>query len=231
VLIAVSMSSSVVAAALLGLATAPHCMGMCGPIAASCSGSVESGAAYQLGRLSTYAGLGAVAAALMAPLRDRLPTTAANWAVAVLTALALLVSAYRLVARRDARPRLVPVERLTKGASRRAVARGGALGVVTGLLPCGSLYGALAVAAVAGSSASGAATMVVFGVVSGAALALTQVASRRLVDEPGQLGRSIVAGALVAGALLSLGRPWLASSNAPPCHDAGVPHATHSEAP
>ena len=65
-----SMSAALFGALLAGLAGSPHCVLMCGPFAAACSraGGGAGVLAWHLGRITSYAGLGALAGWLGAAL-------------------------------------------------------------------------------------------------------------------------------------------------------------------
>jgi sulfite exporter TauE/SafE len=121
---------------------------------------------YHLGRLTTYAGLGAAGGALLQHMPGFGPTSSV-----------LLVLAALLFAAQAAR-RLFPVARRNVPAMDRAPAawsvaigwlagRAGAsgypLGIALGFLPCGFLYAALASATAAGSPLLGATAMLAFG--------------------------------------------------------------------
>lgn len=210
----------VATAALLGAASIPHCMGMCGPIAGACTSSVGAGLSYQAARLASYVALGALASGLASPLRGALPHGLAAYVLAAIMAAAMLTSALRLV-RSSAAKALpdVPVSRLTRPGRSSALMPIG-LGVVTGLLPCGSLYGALAVAAASDTPAIGALSMASFGTISAVGLLLSNAAARMLARDATGNGRRIVAGVLVLGATLALLRPLIARDEAAaPCHD------------
>jgi sulfite exporter TauE/SafE len=168
---------------LIGLAgSLIHCLGMCGPfvlgqVAARSEGSrsygelqrLSQGALlpYHLGRMTTYAALGAVAGVLGAGI---FASPAIRWAAALLTLLAALGLAAQLF------PKLaifLPSYRfmapLTDWVTRRAagmVGRGNfglwRFGVMLGFLPCGFLWGALAIAAASGSAARGLSAMAAF---------------------------------------------------------------------
>jgi uncharacterized protein len=156
-----------------------HCAGMCGPfvltqvdqgldrLGKNGFGRWERlrGAAllpYHLGRLTTYAALGAIAGGVGAMLAD---ITGLRWILAgFLLVAALLFAAQALGIAALSAPGmpsvlgrlLVP---LKPGASR--LHRYG-LGVALGFLPCGLLYGALTAAASAGNAGSGAVAMAAF---------------------------------------------------------------------
>lgn len=206
-------------AALLGAASIPHCMGMCGPIAGACTSSRGAGLAYQLSRLFAYTALGGLASRIVSPLREALPHGLGAHLLAAIMAAALLTSAVRLF--RSTRPTIapdVPVSRLARPTKASPILPV-ALGAVTGLLPCGSLYGALAVAAASDAPAIGAATMLVFGSVSAVGLIVSNAAARVLATDAGARGRRVVASVLVVGAALALLRPLVARDDAAPCHD------------
>ncbi len=130
---------------------------------------------YHLGRLTTYAGLGAVAGGFGGVLGR---VAWFGWLPGLLLALAALLFLSQAVGRlvpapgRPSRPR--PAWRLA-GLARRAGKRVGGgfpLGMLLGFLPCGLLYSALMVAALAGSVVGGAAVMALFALGSGLWLGL-----------------------------------------------------------
>lgn len=219
----------VAAAALLGAASIPHCMGMCGPIAGACGSSRGASASYQAARLATYVGLGALASRLASPLRDALPQGLSAYLLAAIMAAALLTSALRLFRTAGSGAPDVPVARLVRPGRGSALMPIG-LGMVTGLLPCGTLYGALAVAAAAPSSATGALTMLAFGSVSALGLLVSHAATRLLASDATGRGRRLVAGVLVIGAALALLRPLVTGTDgSAPCHD-GAPRVASATA-
>lgn len=196
------------ASAALGLASIPHCMGMCGPIACSLEGHRASGA-YHLTRALGYVALGALVGGAADALRLQLVRLTP--ALAIATALVLTISAYRRVARA---PALVPATRLVRSASASSTA-GFALGATTPLLPCGTLHGALLGAAASGRASDGAFAMAIYAAVTGVGL-VGSVEAARILDRS-RVGRFGVAAVLLVGAALVLGR-GLAPDEEPACH-------------
>jgi uncharacterized protein len=176
---------------LAGLAGgAMHCVPMCGPFVLGqvadrmarvpavrlCELQRVRGALllpYHLGRITTYAGLGALAAAMGSTLSS-LP-----W-LSSLSGLLLLVAALLFLG--QALRRLVPalhallpdataaphgfvrlIVGLTGRIDRSSPLGGLLLGLALGFLPCGFLYAALTAAAASGGPAAGALAMVAFG--------------------------------------------------------------------
>lgn len=157
-----------------GLLGSSHCLGMCGGFALSI-GSSSSGMfanlqrqlVYSLGRLATYSFAGAMMGFGGWRLAQTLPLVAVQATLAILAGSLLIVQglyATGLVRRR-------------RGALHKGCATSifGSLltgpdlksmllaGMLTGLLPCGLVYGFLALAGSSGSLRHGLATMVAFG--------------------------------------------------------------------
>lgn len=172
-------------AGLVGGAT--HCVGMCGPfVLAQVGARLEripaarmsefhrlAGAAvlpYHLGRATTYAGIG-MAAAAVAGHTAAMPGL--RWlSVALLAFAALFFLGYAVAGLRAWLPRLDGAaqrwwsERVTRLArplfGNPTGWRGYALGAALGFIPCGLVYGAIAVAAASGDPATGAFGMIAF---------------------------------------------------------------------
>jgi hypothetical protein len=164
-------SSLALTALLMGLAGGPHCVAMCG---AACAGLGQAAGprknsailSFQAGRIVGYSLLGGLAAASMQGLGWLTIQSAALRPVWTLfhVAAALLGLVLLFKARQ-------PVWLEAVGRSLWAKARalgassGGAplvLGILWALLPCGLLYSALLVAAMAGGPADGALVMALF---------------------------------------------------------------------
>ena len=217
------MNTSLALTALtMGLVGGPHCLAMCGaPCAAvASSGGVRATAGFQLGRLLGYASLGAVAAASVQSLGWMTTQSAALrpvWTMfhvaALLLGLVLLAQARQPVWLESGARRIWQRARAV-GAGRGPVV----LGALWALLPCGLLYSALLVAAMAGDPLSGALVMAAFALGS----AITLIAGpwlwlklRGASPEHGAWGIRLagLALALSSGAVLWMGlvhgaAPW-----------------------
>lgn len=187
------------AAALLGLAGSLHCSAMCGGIAATLSFAIPEPLRHGgrlwlwqlllgLGRVTTYCLLGAGAGALGQQLLSHLGNLHWNWA-ALASGVLMLLLALQLgglgaplrhleaLGRRLWRTlspltgRLLPLDRPYKAVL---------LGLLWGFLPCGLLYSALVLAAATGHAATGAATMLLFGLITIGPVAGTGIFAGRL---------------------------------------------------
>lgn len=222
------MQASLAATGLImGLAGSPHCIAMCG---AACAGIGQAAAPrttraialFQLGRLLGYALLGALAAASMqglgwltvhsAVLR---PVWSMVHVAAAVLGLALLIRGRQpLWLELGARRVWLRVRSATQ--SMGLVAPLG-IGTAWALLPCGLLYSAVMVAALADGAAGGATVMALFAFGSGAALWIGPWLLLRL----GRQGRGAW-GMRLAGMALFLTAAWalwmgLAHDQAPWC--------------
>ena len=199
-----------------GLASAPHCAAMCGPLAAfACGRGGQRALRYQLGRSAGYLALGAlvgaVGAGLAAALRGPWPSALLSWSLA----LVLTIGAYRLWNGAEQR-RAAPLRQLGKGPARRSWIERLlswlpqdplAVGLATALLPCGALAGAVVLAAGTGSPIDGALVMGGFSLTTAfGTLGAGWLASRlRALDSP-WVKRSLAA-VLAVGAVLLFVRP------------------------
>lgn len=173
-----------------------HCGPMCGPFVLMQVADREAAApmlrrlsaglrpAYHLGRLTTYAGLGAVAGGLGGSF---VALSHFRWAISALLALAaasFLFQALGAAARFLRLPFAVALgarlgdliaraaQTISRGASGSYDgARGFLLGVVLGFLPCGFLYAALIAAVATGNALAGGLAMLAFGLGTVPALA------------------------------------------------------------
>ncbi len=214
----------VVAALLMGLAGAPHCVAMCG---AACNvlGRPGNGAtglhamrpmiALHAGRIVGYATLGAVVAAGVAGLGSlsaAAPIVRPLWTLLHVAAVALGVwLAWH--ARAPAWLSTAPAQITAVGGPHvvrifralPATARSGVAGVMWVAVPCGLLQSALLVAALGSNAAAGAAVMAAFAVASTSGLVMAQHLWRFLRKDEGHRAAAVsvrVAGVLLAGSSL-----------------------------
>ena len=195
----------VLGALLLGFGGSPHCAAMCGaPCAALTRGGGRCAAGFHGGRMLGYMSAGALAAVSVSTLgatRDAWPVTRPVWAllhVAVLALGLLLLASGRQPDWRFGRP---PAVLATAGgwAPMSGPARAGAAGLAWVAWPCGLLYGALTMAALANGPLGGAAVMAAFSLGSMPALLAAPLVLNRLTDTRAKAFAVRVAGALLAG--------------------------------
>lgn len=173
----IALAGSVFVAGLLGSA---HCAGMCGSFACLASGgdgsrgprALKSSAGYNLGRLASYATLGAIAGAAGAGL-DRAgsiaglarPAAIVAGILLILWGVASLLSALGVrVPMLDIPPALATrIARAVRAVQERPpLVRSLAVGALSAALPCGWLYAFVATSAAAGSAIAGATVMAAF---------------------------------------------------------------------
>ncbi len=170
------MSTLVVSALLMGVFGGAHSVAMCGGVSSLlCTGqrspSPRYSLAYNAGRVASYALLGLAAGAL-GTLSFGLPMDVVRFALRALAAMCMLTVGLHLIGlpsfvkalERVGEPvwrRVAPFARrlLPLRTPWHALAAGG----LWALMPCGLLYGALALAMSAESPALGAMTMAAFG--------------------------------------------------------------------
>jgi len=193
------LAAVLLGAFLTGLAGSPHCLVMCGPFAAACGRRPAGLAAWHIGRLSSYAVLGAVAGSLGAALPGP-PWLGAAVGTALLlwftAALAGLAPEPRLVL-----PGFARAGRLLEE-GRGPVAHF-AFGVANGFLPCGLVYSALVLPVAVGHAAGGALVMLAFGAGTVPALSIAAAGLHR-VTHRSLAGRRWLAAAVLAAGLWSI---------------------------
>ncbi len=204
------MTTLLLGSLLAGGMGSPHCIGMCGGFAASAAGSREA-LAWQLGRLTTYTALGAFAGVLGG--------IGGGPATAAIATILLCWFAARLAGIAPALPIRTPW--LTRAgaqfARRSGVGARYVFGVLTGLLPCGLVWSALAMAVAAGGGATGAAAMAAFWLGTVPALLAATAGLRRLGSARPWTRRALAVGVLVAG-LWSISVRMNADRERPACH-------------
>lgn len=173
----IALAGSVFVAGLLGSA---HCAGMCGSFACLASGgdaskgpqALRSSAGYNLGRLLSYATLGAIAGAAGAGL-DRAgsiaglarPAAIVAGILLILWGTASLLSALGVrVPVLDIPPALATrIARAVRAVQERPpMVRSLAVGALSAALPCGWLYAFVATSSAAGSAIGGVTVMAAF---------------------------------------------------------------------
>ena len=190
-------------------------MGMCGGFATACGGG-RRGAAWHLGRLGTYAVLGALAGTFGAILPGP------SWVAAAVSSVLLIWFAGALAGLLpEPSLRISGLTRLaTRAAGNDGFGPGFILGLATGLLPCGLVYAALAIPVASGSPIAGALSMVAFGLGTVPALMALSMGARRLLLRDLRARRVLAAGVLLLG-LASVGM----RQGFGPNHGAGSPHS------
>jgi uncharacterized protein len=206
-----STTGLLVAAALAGLAGSPHCVAMCG---AGCAALTREGRwrslAFQAGRLTGYATLGAIVAASAGALQWSASHAAVLkpfWAMLHVAVIMLGLSLVWLGAQpawverasqrvwQGLRMRTLPVDRAHWPF---------AAGVLWAALPCGLLYAALMLAALADTPLHGAAVMGAFALASGAGLQLGVSQWQRLRRGSRRFGVRVAGVALAAASAWAL---------------------------
>lgn len=224
-------SSLALTALLMGLVGGPHCVAMCG---AACAGIAQAAGpnrnsalwVFQLGRIAGYSVLGALAAASLQGLGWLTIQSAALrpvWSLfhvaALVLGLMLLLQARQPVWLEDTTRRVWA--RTRSFAAQRGRGAPLVLGMLWALLPCGLLYSALLVAALAGSPAGGAMVMALFAVGTSVTMVVGPWLWLRLSGSQPRLGGGQW-GVRLAGAALAASSGWalwmaLAHNTAPWC--------------
>lgn len=216
-------------ALLMGLAGGPHCLAMCGAacsaVAMRCGGSRPRPAlaAWQLGRLVSYAAAGALVASSVALLGDwgrELAWLRPWWVMLHLAALALglwMLRQGRAPSWMAAPflPATSPTAPAAGGLRSIPIVKAGAAGAGWVVMPCGLLQSALVVAALGNSALEGAGVMAAFAVGSGLSLWFgpglwTWLASADPRGAVTPAGRWLgpVPAVRLAGAMLAVGSAW-----------------------
>jgi sulfite exporter TauE/SafE len=162
-----------------------HCALMCGPLALAGGSSRRATFGYFAGRGLVYALIGAIFGNLGGHAQHRLPIGTLQSGLLLAVAVLAFLKGLRMLVRRE---RLVRLRRQPRrGAAWLAdllPRRGMALGLVTGLLPCGFLAGAWALAASTGDALAGALVMLVFSLATLPSLAATLLVAARVRWRP-----------------------------------------------
>jgi len=225
-----ALASSVFVAGLLGSA---HCAGMCGSFACLASGGdasqgpavLRSTAAYNFGRLLSYATLGALAGAAGAGLNAAgeiaglaRPAAIVAGVLLILWGLASLLAALGLrIPLLDVPPALATrVARAVRVVQNRPPAvRALMIGALSAALPCGWLYAFVATSAAAGTALGGATVMAAFWLGTVPLLAAVGLGAQRLL---GRFRSRLPV--VTASVLVILGVLTVAGRFTPPVHAA-----------
>jgi sulfite exporter TauE/SafE len=231
-------------AGILGTA---HCLGMCGPLALAIgsgargwSDAFARQSVYTAGRVFTYGVLGAAAGFGGWRLAHTLPTLINIPAILAILAGLLLIQ--QGLAAIGWWPRRLGGHTVGSGAGclagglfaplfRERSLRGVFLaGLFTGLLPCGLLYGMLALAASSHSVVQGGVTMVVFGLGTAPAMILAGTGGRLLGVAARRRLLAAAAWCLIVTGIVSAARGAMFLSigsqpaiGCPACHDSPLP--------
>ncbi len=193
------MTALLLGALLAGVIGSPHCVAMCGGFAAACGRTPGGAITWHLGRLTTYAALGALAGLFGRALPGP------PWAAAAVSA-ALLVWFAGSLAGLLPEPRLtIPGvgSTMTRLLTADAPASHYLFGLANGLLPCGLVYAALALPVALGSAPLGALAMILFGLGTIPALATLAAGLARLLRQ-GLWPRRLLAAAMLIVGLWSI---------------------------
>ncbi len=168
------MSPEILAAFLVGLVGSLHCIGMCGPIAIALPVPDSSNLSfftgrilYNLGRVVTYAFLGAV----LGLVGSKIALAGAQQVVSIVLGILIIVAvllpqkyknyfAQHPMIQKLAHPLKSNIGVLFSKGTFSAMFL---IGILNGFLPCGLVYVALAGAIASGDAISGAAVMILFG--------------------------------------------------------------------
>ncbi|RYY38658.1 MAG: sulfite exporter TauE/SafE family protein [Chitinophagaceae bacterium] len=156
---------------LIGAAGSLHCLGMCGPLALSLplpqttmAGRAKGGLLYNAGRISTYALLGLVLGTMGEVLLQPQWQRGLSIGIGALLLLYLLGGQKRLDrAGSSAKPFLRLRAALSGLFQKHHYASVFSIGLLNGLLPCGTVYLALLTSFLTGSALKGALFMAFFG--------------------------------------------------------------------
>jgi uncharacterized protein len=214
-------------ATLSGLVGSPHCVAMCGGFAVAAGDRPAHSLAWSAGRLVTYGALGAIAGAV----GGHIPGP--GWVGTVVATAFLVLFAGKLAGLPWLQLPVIPGLQQLGG---RLLGRGDLpsrflFGGVTGLLPCGLVYAALALPLASSDPLMGALTMLAFGVGTLPALSFAAVGLRAVVATSPMRRRALALAVLVMGLFaLHMRSPTTAQADGgepgpPACHDAAATSA------
>ncbi len=152
---------------LIGLLTGTHCIAMCGGIMLSQTGAAASplraAAGYNAGRLMSYTAMGAVFGAIGTVISYTMQTKSIAFTmIGILVALLGINMWGLLPGLRSLAPQQSSFCTAASGARRRYASRPLIVGLLTGIMPCGSMYAMWLFAMSGGSAGRGALVMLAF---------------------------------------------------------------------
>ena len=202
------MTALLAGALVAGLIGSPHCVAMCGGFAATCARTPRGAVAWHLGRLTSYSGLGALAALFGRTLPGP------PWVAAAVSA-ALLVWFAGALAGVLPEPRL-SIPGVSSTMSRLLAADAPSsrylFGLANGLIPCGLVYAALALPVALASAPLGALAMLLFGLGTVPALATLAAGLARVLRNGLWPRRLLAAGMLIVGLWsIAMREGWIGS--------------------
>ncbi len=152
---------------LIGLLTGTHCIAMCGGIMLSQTGSavspVRAAAGYNIGRLVSYIAMGAVFGALGTVISYTMQTKSIAFTmIGILVALLGINMWGLLPGLRSLSPQQSSYCSAASNVRRSSASRPLIVGLLTGVMPCGSMYAMWLFAMSGGSAGRGALVMLAF---------------------------------------------------------------------
>lgn len=192
------------AAFLMGLLGGMHCVGMCGGIIAALSTGRRAVwwpgvTAYQVARVVTYVLLGLIVSLAGTLLGAHSFWSGTQKGISIFAGMVIIVFALQiggwLPERWGRSPFLIPASILKNASVTNSLGAWGTVGFFNGLLPCGLVYAALAMALASGSALNGGLIMLAFGL--GTVPALFMVSAVMRLAGPVMRGKLIQAMALM----------------------------------
>lgn len=212
------------------LAGSLHCVAMCGPLLGLHGGaqSLRLALVHALGRLTTYAALGALAGLIGRAVDTAGHLAAIQHGAAIVAGVLTVGWGLRTIAiargwltTAGAAPALFQ-RGLVQLRTRRAVSRAWLIGVLTGLLPCGWLWVFVVSAAGTGGAWTGAAVMAVFWLGTVPAMTGLLALGGPLIARARRRLPVITATVMIALGLVTLAARWRDAGDtgvtAPHCH-------------
>ena len=152
---------------LIGLLTGTHCIAMCGGIMLSQTGAavspIRAAAEYNTGRIVSYTVMGAVFGSLGMVISYTMQVKSIAFTmIGILVALIGINMWGLLPGLRSLMPQQSSYCSVTAGARRRFASRPLIVGLLTGVMPCGSMYAMWLFAMSGGSAGRGALVMLAF---------------------------------------------------------------------